>query len=53
MFLKNIDKVGATAGGINHPDVRQLCVCKNGKIFMASASGECFAQKKTGICDNS
>ncbi|XP_041358816.1 zeta-sarcoglycan-like [Gigantopelta aegis] len=46
IYIKNIQQ--ANVGGTSYPNVYQLCLCENGRVFLSEPAGDC--QATNDIC---
>ncbi|KAL4230861.1 hypothetical protein ACF0H5_011235 [Mactra antiquata] len=47
IFMKNIDISTANGNGAKYDDVFQLCMCQNGRLFLAPPTGRCVTDQVT------
>lgn len=43
IFMKNVHVSDSAGGGKSYPNVYQLCICDNGRLFLAAPGGDCRA----------
>ncbi|XP_060565081.1 zeta-sarcoglycan-like [Ruditapes philippinarum] len=47
IYMNNIDISAPNGSGKQYNDVYQLCVCQNGRLFLAPSVGRCVTEKET------
>ena len=48
--LSNLRTFLPSKSGTSYPDIYQLCICPNGKLFIDTADGHCIVERST--CQN-